>query len=255
MKTTRFKSAGGEGNGRFMMAMSVMAVAGVTIIILALILVFFAYKRDDMDTAKWVMAATLPVLGTWVGTVLTYYFSRDNFEVANRTFTETAERLSDIEKLGRLSVCDNYIPVEKIVHVTMTQSESEADIKLVGGIIALLDRRNKNRLPILSSRGHVQYIVHRSMIDRYLTQKMLKGYQGDLNKLTFADLLKEDEEMKRIFSEGFGVIAQRDTMADAKKVMDRIPDCLDVFITKAGTRDETISGWVTDKRIMECARM
>jgi hypothetical protein len=36
------------------------------------------------------------------------------------------------------------------------------------------------------------------------------------------------------------------TLSDAKKAMEPLPWCQDVFVTEAGTSDETVLGWVTN---------
>src|SRR5690242_16592162 len=50
-------------------------------------------------TTELIFNALLPLLGTWVGTVLAYYFSKQNFESATNSVQRMAE-LSAEQKLG-----------------------------------------------------------------------------------------------------------------------------------------------------------
>ena len=60
------------------------------------------------DAVQLVFAAVLPLLGTWVGTVLAYYFSKDNFEAASKSVQDMAKIATD-EKLKALFVRDEMI--------------------------------------------------------------------------------------------------------------------------------------------------
>jgi len=43
--------------------------------------------------------SVLPLLGVWVGTLLAYYFSKENFEAATKSVTEMAREIGGMEKL------------------------------------------------------------------------------------------------------------------------------------------------------------
>jgi hypothetical protein len=45
------------------------------------------------------------------------------------------------------------------------------------------------------------------------------------------------------------------TLADAKDAMDHAQDCQDVFVTKAGTKDEEVLGWITNNIIQDNAKV
>ena len=62
---------------------------------LAVLIMLTATAGQESDTAKLLLSSILPLLGTWVGTVLAYYFAKENFESAARA----TGRLAGIEKL------------------------------------------------------------------------------------------------------------------------------------------------------------
>src|SRR2546429_9060008 len=55
--------------------------------------------RDFFDIAKYVLGVLLPVIGAWVGTVLAFYFGKENFEAASRSAANLVRQLSPREKL------------------------------------------------------------------------------------------------------------------------------------------------------------
>src|SRR5262249_10220259 len=55
-----------------------------------------------------VFTALLPLLGTWVGTVLAYYFSRKNFETASQS-VERMVTLTTEQRLAQTAVNDQML--------------------------------------------------------------------------------------------------------------------------------------------------
>jgi hypothetical protein len=49
--------------------------------------------RNRAETSRLVFSSVLPLLGTWVGTVLAFYFARENLAAA----TESTLRLAGLE--------------------------------------------------------------------------------------------------------------------------------------------------------------
>src|SRR5262245_33908665 len=70
-----------------------VGIVGASIAVIgAISTVAIVLSNDRAGTSRLVFAAVLPLLGTWVGTVLAFYFARENLEAA----TETARVLSGI---------------------------------------------------------------------------------------------------------------------------------------------------------------
>ena len=57
----------------------------IAVTILGAFVILLAAKNDRGDAAKLVFGSLLPLLGTWVGTVLAFYFAKANFESPQRT--------------------------------------------------------------------------------------------------------------------------------------------------------------------------
>jgi hypothetical protein len=82
---------------RFWLALGVTITSIASVAILAGLIINAASNKEDAGTR--VLGSVLPLLGTWVGTVLAYYFSKENFEAATKSVTELAKQITPQEKL------------------------------------------------------------------------------------------------------------------------------------------------------------
>ena len=69
-----------------------ISVLGITTLSIVVIIL-------NKNFTETVFSSVLPLFGTWVGTVLAFYFSRENFETAATRTQELVERLSPEERL------------------------------------------------------------------------------------------------------------------------------------------------------------
>ena len=139
-------------------------------------------------------------------------------------------------------VASKMIPKGEFFYKKLDQVRPEA-LKLTD-IVKELNQQGLNRIPFFNAEDNPLYIVHRSMIDKFLVQKMLSG-NDNLKDMTLADLLA-DEEMKEIFENTFVVVKKQASLAEAKSAMVSRPGCSDVFITNLGSRNEPVQGWLTN---------
>jgi len=191
----------------------------------------------------------LPMIGTWVGVVLAFYFGKENFEAATRSMTAIAKATTGDEKLQSIMVKDKMIPRAQILAKTLPADQ----IKLYDAI-AEMEKANKGaRLPIFGTAGEPTYVVHRSMMDKYLAKRAAEANPPNLKGLTIADLLG-DSDAKRIAS-SFQTLKDSATLADAKRLIVADDNCQDVFITQDGTKTTAVIGWITNVIIEENARL
>lgn len=196
---------------------------------------------------KDVLSIILPMIGVWVGTVLAFYFSRENFEAATRSTAALVKQLTPEEKLKSVSVKDAMIAIETATKLILDKTEDQIKLK-VDVIDALLEKEIKrSRLPILDKTGIIKYIAHRSLIDAFIAKSLATGKK--LEDLTLKNLL-DDTESKRIM-ESFKTLSVTATLADAKILVDKDKNCADIFITEDGTPKTKVVGWVTDVKIRE----
>ena len=110
-----------------------------------------------------------------------------------------------------------------------------------------------NRLPVLSDKDYPVLVIHRSIVDRFLAGKAAQNLTPDqFRALTLQDLLNESD-YRGLLATSFATVKQDATLADAKSAMERLPNCQDVFVTRGGTKEEEVLGWITNAIIAENA--
>jgi hypothetical protein len=233
---------------RFWLAIGVTVTSIASVGTLAISIIHHAI--DKSDTGMRVLGSVLPLLGTWVGTVLAYYFSKENFEAATKSVTELAKQITPQEKLKSTPVAKVMISRREM----FVESGSTSELKLSKVLDDLEKAKKGDRVPILDANDRVQCILHRSIIDRYLAGEARSGRSAaEIAALTISDLLKV-ADLKSLAS-AYGVIKLDSTLSDVAEVMNKIEHCQDVFVTQSGAKDESILGWVTNAIIQENAEV
>jgi len=221
------------------------ALAAITVIgVVALIAAAFD-SANRTASVKDVLALLLPVIGAWVGTVLAFYFGRENYVAASES-TEKLLALTLEQKLEKTKASEAMRPIDKIVAI---RESDDTKIQLVADMLQKMSDA-KSRLPVLDPSGVARYIVHRSVIDRAIAERALAGQAID--KLTLADLVADPEVRSVIIA--FAVVGPEDSLALVKHKIDADPKCLDVFVTEGGDRSRPIRGWITNNAMLELAR-
>ena len=196
-----------------------------------------------------VLTTVLPLIGTWVGTVMAYYFSRENFEAASHSAAELVKQLTPQEKLRSTPARDKMIPRQNMFAKILPADEG----KLLNDILNELDKSKKgNRVPILSDKGCALYVVHRSIVDRYIATQARSGVS--VLTLTLKNLL-EDAGIKDFLKYSFALVAENVSLADAKQAMESRQNCQDIFVTANAREDEDVKGWVTNIIIQENSKV
>lgn len=145
--------------------------------------------------------------------------------------------------------------LDKIYHGHLGNAEN---IKLKD-LLHDLEIRNWRRVPIVDANNHPMYIIHSSMIDKFIRMRAFNG--SKIEDLTLKDLLNEDK-MLLTFQNTFVVVNAQATIKEARlKMESKVYDpsiregqyerCQDVFVTKNGTTDEPVLGWLTDRDLID----
>jgi len=219
----------------------IFSVVGVTALAITIIV-------KNPTEATTVLSAVLPLLGSWVGTVLAFYFSKDNFAAATRSVSEMAQQLTSQQKLAATLARDKMIPRDKMFILQSPETE-----KLKKILDDLTQAGKGARIPFLETNDAPRYIIHRSVIDQFLANKAMTG-ATNLADLTLADLLADPDIRKKI-EQGFATVKETGTLAEVKAAMDKNPNCQDVFVTKTGAKDEPILGWITNGIVEDSSKV
>lgn len=142
-----------------------------------------------------------------------------------------------------IPVTSKMIPVEKLFYKNLGQVDPAAFT--LRQLVGEMEARGLNRVPLFSAERHPMYIIHGSMIDKFIRRQMWEAGARPPNEFTLGDLLG-DAELRRMFEETFVVVKKSATLAEAKSAMAARPGCSDVFVTENGQRNEPVIGWLTN---------
>jgi hypothetical protein len=230
----------------------VFGVGGFTVILLLGALVIFRTPGSE----DHVLGEILPLVASWVGTVIAYYFSRENLAAATSSVSTLAKGMVDLQRLASIPVKARMIPRSEIATLptAMTAPPSSLDKTLLKDITTSVaaSKTPMTRLPIFQVDGSIEYLIHLSVLNEFLARSALAG--ASVAALTFADLLA-DPVVRTAANGSFGVVSGTSTLDRAKAVMDSKGHCEDVFVTEDGKASSPVIGWLTDDTIWAAARV
>jgi hypothetical protein len=225
-----------NGGARSILAYVTLMFSALAITALAVVAIVMDHKN-----AMTIFNIVLPVFASWVGTILAFYFGRENFESANQQVRELVERLTP-EQRAQAPVTSVMRSLLNTAFFQIPEGKSDQDVKL-SELISKFGA-NVSRLPIITAENKAKYMIHESSIDKYIASG---GKQEDsLEK--FIDTQKK-AGFEFGVNKGFIVVSERTTLADAKRKMEETPSCQDIFITKGGSPDEPLTGWISNLRL------
>lgn len=211
-----------------------MGVSVVSLVVLAIIAIVYGDKNNAMT----IFNTILPVFASWVGTILAFYFGRENFESANNQMRKMIEHLSPEER--------SSISIDSIMRnphqVTKKDALDIAKIS-IGELMRFLEENKISRL-IISDKNIVTHIVHQSSFNKYIANG---GSKDEL----LADFLnkQEQEGVKYTVGSAFITLSRSATLKEAKEKMLKNSSIQDIVITDNGKSDEPMIGWVSNIRM------
>jgi CBS domain-containing protein len=217
-------------DARTFLALFITIVTVVAITILALVAIATSDPGAN-SRAQNIMNVVLPLFGTWIGTVLAYYFSRDNFETASARTQEIIQQVTPDERL-------RSTPVESVMVKTIFSiHDKDTPVKVA---YEKLQEKSIKRLLVLNNENVLEALVFVEGLADYLLG--LKEEQR-LAK-TLKDMMSERVEL----IQPVAYISQTASLADAKKAMENAKSKV-VLVTKSGQKDESIVGMLTNTDI------
>lgn len=213
---------------------------GLIIIVVSVVVlgvVGYIIIKKDPEQAQFVYSSLLPMVGTWVGVVLAFYFGKENYETASQGFEKIMKKLTP-------ELLDN-IPASQIMITRKTmvaKKWSTIKDKTVKEVLDFLLENEKTRLPILGDNGRVLYIVHQSLMT-----SAKKDAMGAVEEMDTSI------SMATFIQNHLGVVdkivwVKEDTIIeDVRKTMNKNNHCKDVFVEDATGQ---LVGWITDTLIL-----
>ena len=235
-----------------------ISVAGLVLISLAVIGSGVWLGQDAFkENTQLLFNSLLPLLGTWVGAVIAYYFSRENFESANKSMQESSETVRSIaaqtlERLRSISIREAMIPRGRI-NLLQLPSTAEPETAIGFKTVVLTSFAGPvTRLPVLDDQNRIKYIIHASMAYKFVSDQWREG-GAPAEHASLATFL-EHPGVRDLVTKAIAFVPVSETLAAAKTAMEGIERCQDVIVTENGQRDEAMLGWLTNVDIAKHAR-
>jgi len=220
---------------------------GITFIVLlgTAGIAIYALLKDKIDLLQTI----IPLWGTWLGTILAFYFGKNNFDAAAKSYQNVIEKLTPAEKMAKLLVKDYMVPLEKLVSLTYDKVKNEKIYEILG----YEQFKPYKRFSFLDNDGAAKYIIHRSLFTQFISSKVNENQNIEaIRNLTLEDFINNsDDSIKNILKNSFAVVSINSTLLEAKVKIDFMSECQDVFITKTGAANEKVEGLITNNLILK----
>lgn len=223
---------------RTQIAFAVIVVGLIGIVAVSCVALISASNKDE--TSRLIFASILPLIGTWVGAVLAFYFSRDNLQAASATTLDAIRAAGGLTSETLVSAA--MIPVNRINPVRTVADDPGARGLLLSDIYTSMKTSGQARVPILTNSGITLYVIHEADLDKYAQSKSLNAMAFTTE--TVADLLADPSIMPQLTS--FVTVAINGTLSDARARLAKVANAKDVFVTDNGDKEGVVLGWLTN---------
>jgi hypothetical protein len=236
------RNTNANDNERWRLAQSITIMSMAGLVIVASVAIFFSENRAE--TSQMVFTAVVPLLASWVGAVLAYYYSSKSLESA----TNSVKELVPVEdRLRSIPAVDVMIKVADMAYFPPDDSQKVQDI-----LDKLKATGKGERLPFLNDKKHPVYMLHKSYVDSALLRA---GSEIAIDTVTLKELFEKVPDLKVIALGTFGTLGEDATLETVRTVMGFIKNCQDVYITKDGTKDSPVLGWITNVILEENSKL
>jgi hypothetical protein len=239
---------------RSRLAPFVLALGGTAILVLtmALMIIFTSLATDAHPKVKesidtlllGVFGSVLPILATWVGTVIAFYFTNESYRQAAEA---TAAATASLRPSGP-KVTERMIPYDKIGKIEVDRQAARA-VRIVD--IEALMKEPVTRLVLFdaTTRSPIFVIRRKLYPSEWLDADGKLAVDADeapvVGDVTVQDYLNGNGGANANDAALFGFVAPGATLEEARLVMREIHGA-DVFVTLTGQKTEQALGWLTD---------
>lgn len=217
------------------------------------------WKGKDKETSQNVMSATLPLYGTWVGTILAFYFSRNAFESASTASSRNAEMYNQFAR-GLVSAASPpndmlaKIPLKSLANGLVF---SENDLaKPINDVVADMVSKERYRVIVVDAEKKYVDLISRINASAFLAPAGSSSAQpANANSPSTQPSIKDYLDWRR--NQGAKVqpivvfLPETATLADADAKLKETPGCRDVVVTSDGNPTSSVVVYVTDTDINE----
>jgi hypothetical protein len=245
-----------DARNREKIALAVLFASIAAVFALSATIIFNADPKERPQVAQNVMGSTLPLYGTWVGTILAFYFSRNAFEAAS----SATDRSLTVFQQGRNDLVSAAPPDNKLANISLKSlanglvfSYDDNTNKTLQEIVNELNDKNRYRVIVVkaTTKTYVD-LVYRVNASAFLTQPQSgASSQPGVTQPTLTNYLDwrhtQGEQAQPIVV----FLPETATLADADAKMKETLGCRDVIVTTDGQKTSPVVAYITDNDIDE----
>jgi hypothetical protein len=154
----------------------VLGALGMSIAIVAMCQKNFAGAKDILQI---LFSAILPLFGTWIGTILAYYFSRENLLAANQTVQHLVNKITSDDKLKTIKARDVMIPIDQLTFKPYPTGTDDSKINLKTDFLDFINSKKISRVLLLDENKNGKYVLHRSTIEGFIAEQYFNSPQDE----------------------------------------------------------------------------
>jgi len=210
-------------------------------------------RQQFIETGKYIFAAIVPVVAAWVGTVMAFYFGKENFKAATDSVSQIARQFTSQDKLGQTQVEQIGKPIGDVAPLQL-EAGASADTITLDQLTAKMTAKAPpfERLPILNSDGTPLMVVHRSILNDFLLTKKETDPTKKTAEFKLSALV---EAYPWLTKDSFATVGPVASAADAKTKMAQHKGCADVLVTQDGTPATPVTRWITNVDLLQAAQV
>jgi hypothetical protein len=267
-----------KNSGRDILAL-VIVIFSITfliaIVVVGIIVIKGLPEADKNGAFQSLYGTLLPLIGTWMGAVIAFYFGKENFEAASKSVQTMVEKfITSEDKLKSIKVSDLnvMIAIDNITDNKTIRTKADNEIKVEADLLGFFEtNKNIERLPIMDDKSVIRYILHKSLItDFALNIKLDKikipmpatippaatAANKTLDLITLFDLINNSNEgYKLSVTKSVEFVTKDSSLLEVQTKINNSKYCQDVFVTADGSATKPIIGWITNNKVQEMGRV
>jgi len=244
----------------------IIIILSAAILTILIIMASDKYTNSDEKAfirVKDLINILLPLISTWMGTILAFYFSKENFKIAAESNSALMKQVTGIDKKLQELKASDIMSKRDIFTLQVYKDENDFRSQKISDILKILVDSNSERLVVLEKDTFkFIFLIYRTTIERFklgITEGKIttaKQPPPPVNDLTVDDMLRSNYTLiKDIINIKNCFLPLTATLSEVKEAMQDNSICQDVFITKTGSKDEAVEGWITNDMIIEKAEL
>jgi hypothetical protein len=248
-----------DSRNRERIALGVLLVSIASVFLISAVVIINA--NDKEESSRRVMDSTLPLYGTWVGTILAFYFSRTAFEAASSATDRTAAAVFkqiNSDRVSASSPPDNTLTKISLKALANDLVFRQDDInKPLQNVVDELVSRDRYRTIVVDADKKYVDLVYRINALAFLEHFQPGGAnpqegQGDAQVSPTLKYYLDWRHKKGEKAQPIVVfLPQSATLADADAKLKETTGCRDVIVTTDGKDTSPVVAYVTDVDINE----